>query len=164
MKYDEVREALLTQIALARREYFRLKSEIAALNPQLPQGCYISNYTSNYHWTYHFLGHKNAVLPSARNKEILTKKLHLGLDHNPNYRLALIEVELARTLALKLETLEGVTAHLNALKMRWRELRKNRITVLNFLKSDEGKQLADFASNVQKQSVFQFVVRQHLEF
>jgi hypothetical protein len=132
--YAECRKILLSQIVEARHEYFRLKCEIAELErePRLPVGSYIGKYTSNStntcnrKYTYHTLGNKNAVLPSATDSTKLTKKLHLGLDNSPQYRIALVEVEKLRILQIKLETLEGISQHLASVKSDWKLLRKNK--------------------------------------
>ncbi len=160
MTYQQLRKSLLSEIVIARREYFRLKSEIEALNPVIPQGCYISRYTSNYRWQYNFLGHKDAVLPSAKDKYKLTRKLHLGYYHNPNYRAAVLELEKARIFGIKLDTLNCISNHLFELKFLWKYLYKNRDRIIDF-KSDEGKLLTDFVASTGESSVFGFIVNQH---
>ena len=140
--YAEYRKFLLSQIVEARYEYFRLKREISELEleSRLPVGSYIGTYTSNTKYTkftdkrkytYYTLGNKNAVLPSAKDSAKLTKKRHLGRDNNPEYRIALVEVEKLRILQIKLETLAGISQHLASVKADWKLLRQNSRPVRN---------------------------------
>ena len=124
ISFAAYRKYLLTQIVLARREYYRLKAELANSNQPIPQGCYIGKYRSNYEWEYFMLGHKNAVLPSARDPKKLTIKRHLGLTVNPHYFQALLDLEATRTYQIKKETLHGIANHLLALKSEWRFYRE----------------------------------------
>ncbi|SRR5579883_514904 len=153
---DDYRKSLLTEIVLARKEYFRLKSELDSLyrDGLLPFGSYIGLYKSNYDWNYYALGHKDAVLPSARNPEQMTKKLHLGRDHNPNYRRSLLAIERLRIYQVKSETLKGISKHLAALKALWRNLKAS-----SNLPNDSASK--DMLKALHNDSVFQFVVSQY---
>ena len=162
ISFEYSREILLNQIVIVRREYFRLKAEIAELDPQLPIGSYIGTYRSNYEYTYHTLGNKNAVLPRFTKNEVPTKKLHLGRVHNPRYRRALLEIEKLRITQIKVETLSGIANNLASLKSMWRRIRKPKgdrisgeILPVQLSKKDkDGISFVDFIKDLQANSDF----------
>lgn len=160
--YEALRKELLTQVVEARREYFRLKREIAELCPRLPHGIYIGSYQSNYNYTYYTVGHKDAVLPSVKDANKLTKRLHLGLAHNPKYRMALLELEQTRSHQLKLDILTGIKNHLDGLKHLWKILRvyKDKDCELPAIHT---KLLNDFSGVANEVSIFEFILKQYLE-
>lgn len=160
--YDALRKQLLTQVIEARREYFRLKREISELKPRLPQGIYIGTYQSNYNFHYFTIGHRDAVLPSVREPNKLTKKLHLGLSHNPRYRMGLLELEQTRMHQLKKEILTGITNHLDGLKNLWKILREYKHKDCE-LPAAHTKLLNDFAGVASEETIFEFILKQYLE-
>ncbi len=170
--YGEYRSALLKEIIAARREYFRLKGELADLTRDglLPDGCYIGTYKSNYDWQYYALGHKNAVLPSATYPSKLVSKRHLGREYNPNYRRALLEIEKLRVYQAKRETFQGISNHILALKAEWHILRKllahHKLEDLMHLPNHRDRGTNDLIKALREddESVFQFVKRQHSKF
>lgn len=162
--YAEYRKILITQIAIARREYFRIKSEIAALEVYLPCGSYIEQYKSNHNWWYHSIGHKDAVLPSFKNPDRKVKKLHLGNTQNPRYLEGLIEIEKLRCKQIKEETLIGVINHLEMLKSLWRELRRclRDHHLHESMEKREDKPF-DFIEAAKQESIIEFIKRQQFE-
>lgn len=155
------RKELLTNICLARKEYFRLKEELSWIPPRLEPGTCIGNYWSKCipgeytRYQYHALSHKDAVLPSAKDENKLTRKRHIGRDHNPNYREALILIEETRVRQIKLETLSHITTHLNALKNLYKAAK-----TLDTWDKETKRLMSEFLESTQKESIFEFIKKQ----
>lgn len=119
--YEIDRRKLLTLVCNARKEKYRLLSEIAAISDTVPQGSYIGTYLSHSS-TYKTLGNKDPVFPSRKDADKLIKKLHLGISANPNLLDAALGIEAMRTKQIKDDTLIVVNEHLEDLKNFWKIL------------------------------------------
>ena len=126
------RQYLLTLICKARSQYFRLKKELTELDPVLPQGTWLGNYTSNskaskceYYplapYIYHVLAHKDKILPSARKDGNPVAKHSLGRVSNPRYLKGILALEKMQIFNAKAQTLERVSLHLQELMSIYRE-------------------------------------------
>ncbi|BAZ71428.1 hypothetical protein NIES4106_62250 (plasmid) [Fischerella sp. NIES-4106] len=119
MKLNELKREILRRIAIARKEYFRLKKELSEIGSTLPQGTYLSTYTSNSKnpHTYYCLAHKQGLLVSAIDKEKRVYKFHLGRKENPRYLEGILAIERSQTAKAKQTALN---AFINQLaKQNW---------------------------------------------
>ena len=147
----DYRRHLLTQICTARKEYFRLKAEIAALMPCLPTGTYLSTYTSNSKaskcehyplapYTYHVLAHKEGLLPSAKKENKPTYKHHLGRIHNERYLKGVLAIERMQIAKIKLDALNRISAYLSEIKQMYKDYKRIPSNIKALID-------ADFATN-----------------
>lgn len=117
----ELRRKVIQQAIVARKEYFRLRRELAALEPVLPESTCIATYRSkcvngSTGYKYFMLKNKHAVFPSAQDSSRLTTRLHLGMESNSRFLRGCIDLEQTRIYQIKLQTFERVASHYTSLK------------------------------------------------
>jgi len=95
----------------------------------------------------------------------LTKKLHIGLPHNPRFLEGYIELKKTRLAQVKLEILSGVTLHLQALKYQWQGLREalktKKLEDAIAVSRKENPEISDMVNCLQEESTYKFILRQH---
>ena len=146
----DYRKYLLTNICKARKEYFRIQTELKELENHLPFGTYLSTYTSNSSaskndaydlapYIYQRLAHKEKLLPSGKeNNQSLVGYHHLGRKHNNRFLKGAIALERMQIAKIKLETLARIREHLDELKLLHKDYeritkdRRETLTVIDF--------------------------------
>ncbi|BAZ71393.1 hypothetical protein NIES4106_62240 (plasmid) [Fischerella sp. NIES-4106] len=165
MKLNELKREILRRIAIARKEYFRLKKELSEIGSTLPQGTYLSTYTSNSKnpHTYYCLAHKQGLLVSAIDKEKRVYKFHLGRKENPRYLEGILAIERSQTAKAKQTALNAVTEYLVELKTKF-AITKSLIKEQGLQATLDSAHQSDFQDfiNFKQESIFDFIVGQHV--